>query len=228
MPLAKSILRLGVIALVLSVVAGLVPATVSAQDHAEPAQEDGHAVVDDHGEGHVPLVPTTTQYIYKWINFAMLAALLYWLLVVPPDFVKVNFEFEGLKTILGERSQAIVASRELAKEQTQQAAAGMDASASRLEAIEQEAAGLVATARTDAERDKARLIQEATEQAEAIRASTGRDMKSEVARAERDLQSHIAYLAVGIATDLVKKNFSGADQDRLVRQYLDRLGESVS
>ena len=63
------------------------------------------------------------------------------------------------------------------------------------------------------------MIEEATAQAEAIRGSASRDMNSEVTRAERELQSHIAHLAVGIATDLVKKNFSGADQDRLVRDY---------
>jgi len=133
-----------------------------------------------------------------------------------------------LQTILSERSQAIVSSRDLAKEQQVQATAGLEASAQRLASIEQEAAGLVAKAREDAEHDKERMIAEATAQAAAIREGASRDMNSEVARAERDLQAHVGNLVVGIATDLVKKNFSGADQDRLVRDYLDRLGESVS
>jgi F-type H+-transporting ATPase subunit b len=221
------------LALIALVVMTMTPAGAMAQEH-EAATQDDHGVVDEHaaaddhgGETHA-LVPTTTEYIYKWINFVMLIGVLYWLLVVPPAFVKENFEYAGLQAILGERSQAIVAARELAKEQKVQATQGLEASAARLASIEQEAAGLVAKAHEDAERDKARMIEEATAQAEAIRAGASRDMRSEVARAERDLKAHVANLVVGIATDLVKKNFSGADQDRLVRNYLDRLGENVS
>jgi F-type H+-transporting ATPase subunit b len=234
----KCLLRLGLVVLVATVVVGLTPASLLAQEHDEPAQEqehaaaeaDGHAAAaDEHAEEeHHVAVPTPRQYVYKWINFFLLAGLLYWLLVTPPAFVQENFEFAGLNVILSERNKAIVAASALAKQQTAQAAEGLEASAGRLERVEEEAAQLVAQAREDAERDKARLIDEAASQAEAIRAGASRDMNSEVARAQRDLQSHIAHLAVGIATDLVKKNFSGDDQDRLVRQYLDRLGESVS
>jgi len=227
----RGIVRLALVALAVLVVVGMTPASLYAQDHDEPAQEGDHAAAaaDEHAgdEAHVA-VPTTAQYVYKWINFFMLAGILYWLLVVPPAFVKENFEFEGLKVILSERNQAIIAARDLAKEQTVQATEGLAASALRLDRVEEEAASLVAQAREGAERDKVKLIEEATAQAEIIRSGASRDMKSEVTRAEHDLQSHIAHLAVGIATDLVKKNFSGADQERLVRDYLDRLGESVS
>jgi F-type H+-transporting ATPase subunit b len=244
---------LRIAALAFVAVVALAPAVglFAQDDHAEPAQddhaaqeehaEDDHGEADDHGaagdhgdgedhgEGeHHVAVPTPTEYVYKWINFVLLGALLYWLLVVPPAFVVENFEFEGLKVILSERSKAIVAARDLAKEQEVQAAREMEESAARLAKVEEEASALVAQARDDAQRDKTRIIEEADTQAEAIRAGASRDMRSEVARAERDLQSHVAHLAVGIATDLVKKNFSGADQDRLVREYLDRLGESVS
>lgn len=233
-------LRIAVLMFVAAV--ALAPAMgLVAQDHAEPAQDehaaqDDHAAEDDHAaagedhgeEEHHVAVPTPTEYVYKWINFVLLVGLLYWLLVVPPAFVVENFEFEGLKVILSERSKAIVAARDLAKEQEAQAAREMEESAARLAKVEEEASAMVAQAREDAQRDKTRIIEEADVQAEVIRAGASRDMRSEVARAQRDLQSHVAHLAVGIATDLVKKNFSGADQDRLVREYLDRLGDSVA
>jgi len=227
MSATRRILQLALVAMVALVVVGMTPVALHAQEHGgELTLEDPNAA--DHGdEAHVA-VPTTAQYIYKWINFFMLAGILYWLLVVPPAFVKENFEYPGLQVILAARTKEIVASRDLAKEQTAQATDGLAASAARLERVEEEASGMVAQAREAAEHDKVRMIEEATVQAEAIRGGASRDMKSEVTRAERELQSHIAHLAVGIATDLVKKNFSGADQDRLVREYLDRLGESVS
>ena len=223
----------GLVVLVLAL--GMPPAALHAQEHGEPAAQGDHAAAAtaepgaEHGAGETHVaVPTTAQYVYKWINFVMLAGILYWLLVVPPAFVKENFEFEGLQVILRERNRSIIAARDLARQQSAQASEGLAASAARLDRVEEEAAGLVEQAREAAEHDKAKMIEEASGLADAIRAGASRDMKSEVARAERDLQSHIAHLAVGIATDLVKKNFSGADQDRLVRDYLDRLGESVS
>jgi F-type H+-transporting ATPase subunit b len=231
MTATRGIVQLALVAMIVLVVASMTPVTLYAQGHGgELTLQDEHAAAeaDDHGdEAHVA-VPTTAEYIYKWINFFMLAGILYWLLVVPPAFVKENFEFEGLQVILAARNKEIVASRDLAKEQAVQASEGLAASEERLERVEEEAAGLVAHAREAAEQDKVKMIEEATAQAEAIRGGASRDMKSEVTRAEHELQSHIAHLAVGIATDLVKKNFSGADQDRLVREYLDRLGESVS
>ena len=84
------------------------------------------AEAEDHGDETHVAVPTTAEYIYKWINFFMLAGILYWLLVVPPAFVKENFEFEGLQVILAARNKSIIASRDLAKEQTAQASEGLD------------------------------------------------------------------------------------------------------
>lgn len=230
MTASRGAVQLALVVLAVLVVASLPPVSAYAQEHGgELALEDNHVAAEEHGESEAHVaVPTTLEYIYKWINFFMLAGILYWLLVVPPVFVKENFEFEGLKIILAERNKTILAERDLAKQQTAQASEGLAASALRLERVEEETAGLVAQARESAARDKVKLIEEATAQAEAIRGGASRDMKSEVTRAKRELQSHIAHLVVGIATDLVKKNFSGADQERLVRDYLDRLGESVS
>ena len=225
---SRTIVKPVLVALVVLVVVTMTPVSVFAQEHGEPAQEGDHAASEDHSDETHVAVPSTAEYIYKWINFGLLAALLYWLLVVPPAFVKENFEFEGLKTILSERNQAIIAARDLAKQQTIEATERLAASAIRLERVEEEAAGLVTQAREGAEHDKAKTIDEAGALAELIRSAASRDMKSEVTRAQRDLQSHIAHLAVGIATDLVKKTFSGLDQERLVREHIDHLGDSVS
>ena len=100
--------------------------------------------------------------------------------------------------------------------------------AARLEKIEEEAAALVTEARAASEGDRERIVDEATAQAETIRAGASRDLNAEVNRAQRDLQTHVAHLAVGIATKLVKDNLGSDDQNRLVRDYLDQLGESVS
>jgi F-type H+-transporting ATPase subunit b len=197
-------------------------------EHA-PADEHGddeHGAAGEHGEEHEET--TWGEYAMKWINFVLLLGLLYWLLVVPPAFVRENFEFDGLKEIWVSRSEAILAASALAKEQREEAERSDRESAERLAAIEQEASELVATAREEAGRDGERIAAAAVAEAEKIRSGASRDMNAEVERARRTLRAHVADLTVSIATGMVRDNISADDQERMVRRYLDRLGESVS
>jgi len=199
------------------------------EEHAaegEHAAEQEHAAEGEHGEEHEET--SWTEYAMKWTNFVLLLALLYWLLVTPPAFVKENFEFEGLQVVLASRAEGILAASALATEQREEAQRTDRESAERLAKIEQEATGLVVRAREEAVGDGERIAAAAGEEAEKIRSGASRDMKTEVERARRALRTHVADLAVSIATRLVRDNISAEDQDRMVRQYLDRLGDSVS
>lgn len=194
------------------------------QEHAE---EDAHAAEGDHGEegGHGP---SWTEYGFKWINFAMLLGLLYWLLVIPPAFVVENFEFPGLRVVFVERGKAILEARRLAQEQTETAARYETESAERLARVQEEAAALLEQARVAAVAERERIEASAVDQAAQIRDGAARDLNAEVARSRRNLQLHVADLTVGMARRLVKDNLTGDDQDRLVREYLDRLGGTVA
>lgn len=207
------------------------PAAEHAQEPApgEHAQEpaDDHAEAGDQGGGE-HYGPSWEKYLYKWINFFLMLALLWWLLVVPPAFVKENFDFPGLKVLLAARSKEIVESRDLARQQKEESKTRLADSEARLAKVEQEAAALVAEAQEDADRERLRQVAAAEAEAAKIRQVADRDMGAEVARARRQLRRHVADLSVALAADLVKDNFSGADQDRLVREYLDRLGQTVS
>jgi F-type H+-transporting ATPase subunit b len=197
----------------------------AAAEHAEGAGEQEHAE-EEHGEEHEGT--TWMEYIQKWINFVMLLGVLYWLLVVPPAFVKENFEFEGLKVILAQRSESILAATALAKEQRDEATRRDTESAARLASIEDEAKALVATAHTDADADRVRIEGSAVGEAEKIRTMASRDLNAEVEKARRSLKTHVASLAVSIATGLLRENISDDDQDRMIRDYLNRLGSSVA
>ena len=148
-------------------------------------------------------------------------------LVVPPTFVVENFEFPGLRVIIATRSAAIVQARDLARDQKLDAARGLEESETRFAKVEGESDALLAEARVDAARERERIEARAIEEAALIRDSADRDMDAGVNRARRDLQAHVADLATGIASRLVRENVSDQDQDRLVREYLDHLGETV-
>ena len=195
---------------------------VAEQEHAG-AQEHGdpHAVVEHAG-------PSWRVYAFRWINFVLLAILLYWVLVVAPPFVRENFEFDGLRDVLGSRSQQVTDTRDLARQQQASAESRLTESALRLERVEQEAAALLTDAGESAERDKERLIAAASGEAEAIGATASRDLDTQVARSRRALQAHVADQAISIAKKILQDNFSADDQRRLVREHLDSLGETVA
>ncbi len=222
-------------------------ATVSLQEHGEPAQETAtgqeqppgtqepaadqeHGVAGEHGDeetaGHEE--KPWWDFPARLINFGMLLGLLYWLLVVPPTFVIDNFDFPGLKVVLGERVAGIQVARRLAQEQTKAAAKYEAESAARLGRVQEEASALVTQARAAAATDRQRIEAAAVDHAAQIRDRATRDLNVEAARSRRRLQLHVADLAVGIARRIVRDNLTGEDQDRLVLEYLDRLGESVT
>lgn len=224
----------------------LVPLSVAAQEHAAPAAPQGaeqgeHAAPAAQGE-HAPdehaaagehesaehAGPSWGEYAFKWANFFLLAALLYWLLVVPPTFVRENFEFDGLRPILARRAAAILDARRLAGEQRADARRRTETSAQRLAHVDEEAAKLVVTAKQDAERERQRLAAAAEVEAARIREHARSDMQGEVVRAQRELRVHTADAAVAMAREILQENFSEDDQQRLIREYLERLGTSVA
>lgn len=213
-----------------SPVTSLVPESHATTPESTGADQE-HAVAQEHGDADAAAEhggPTWREYAFKWINFVLLAFLLYWVLVVAPPFVRENFEFDGLRDVLGSRAQQVVAERDLAQQQQATATTQLVELAARLERVEQEAATLLTEARESAGRDAERLIVAASADAEVIRASASRDLDAEVARARRALQIHVADQAVSIAKQILQDNFSAADQQRLVLAHLGSLGESVA
>jgi F-type H+-transporting ATPase subunit b len=198
--------------------------TATVQDPAHP-QEPGageHAEEEEHAEAPWWEMPA------RWVNFTLLMALLWWVLVVPPAAVKDIFTFPGLKVILGERAAAVLAARDLAARQGQEADQVLTESELRLSKIEDEVAALVAAARGDAEREKVRALEDGKVQAEKIIEVAGREVKNERLAAHRQLRGFVADLAVNMARRSIERHLTPDDQDRLIRDYLGRLGASMA
>jgi F-type H+-transporting ATPase subunit b len=204
----------------------------AAEEHAEAGAqavhegEGEHVEEGEHGATESHGMPWS-EVIYRWINFCLLAALMYWVIVVPPPFIQEIFSFPGLKVVMANRSQAILAAKALAEKQQKEAEQILTASANRLEQIEGEVEGLLDQARSDGEREKQQAEKAGQEQADKIRDMAGRELRAETATAQRKLREHVAQLAVGMAEKLLKENLSREDQQRLVNDYISRLGERV-
>ena len=195
------------------------------QEPARPQEEPGggeHAEEEEHAERPWWVMPA------RWVNFTLLMALLWWVLVVPPAAVRDIFTFPGLKVILSERAAAVLAARDLAARQRQEADQVLTESELRLSKIEDEVAGLVAAARSDAEREKIRALEDGKVQAEKIVEVAGREVKNERLAAHRQLRGFVADLAVNMARRSIEQHLTAEDQGRLIRDYVARLGESMA
>ncbi len=210
------------------------------QEHAEQetagAGQDDHAEQDDHAaqgehadeEEHAEEPKPWYYWPAKWINFLLLAGLLYWMLVIPPKPVQDIFSFSGLRVIFAERASGIIAARDLAAEQKQEASRMLADSEQRLAKISEEVAALVSDARADAESEKGRALEEGKAQAEKVIEVAQREVRQERVTAQRQLRRFVADLAVSLAETNLAEHLTPDDQDRLIREYLSRLDQSMA
>lgn len=239
--------RIGVAALALMVVVLLGPAPATAAVFAEGAPATPAsaprvsamapaaplAAPQEPGEEHAATEHEADPRAWwywpsKWFNFIALAALLYWMLVIPPQAVQDIFSFPGLRVVFVERAREILAARDLAAQQQQEAARLLADSEQRLSKIADEVAALVADARSDAEAEQSRALRDGRAQAEKIHEVAERELRHQRVAAQRQLRRFVADLAVSLAETNLAQHLTADDQDRLIREYLARLGPSLA
>ena len=229
-PVQRTLLIVGLVAFFTSII---VPFTGSAGTYyvQEPAE---HAVVQEGDAQHVEEEahgPEAKPWFYwpaKWFNFVALCGLLYWVLVVPPSVIREIFSFSGLKVILSDRAASICAARDLAVQQSEEAAGVVSGSEERLSKIDQEVATLVEEAHRDAEREKVRALEDGKRQAERIVEVAEREVNNERVGANRELRTFVADLAVNMAATNLADHLTPDDHNELIRDYLSRLGKSMA
>ena len=196
-------------------------------DQHAVVQEGGElAGVDEHAEEAEP-----KPWFYwpaKWFNFIALCGFLYWMLVVPPAAIRDIFSFPGLRVVLSERAAGIIAARDLAAQQAEEASSLLSDSEQRLSKIADEIAALVDDAKGDAAHEKERSLEDGKLQAEKIIQVAERDVTNERVTANRQLRAFVADLAVKMAETNLTEHLTADDQDRLIREYLSRLSKSAA
>ncbi len=200
------------------------PEDAVVQEGGELTGVEAHAEAGDHEAEAKPWF----YWPAKWFNFFALCGLMYWVLVVTPPVIGDLFSFPGLKVVLTERSAAIIGARDLAVRQSEEAVRLLSASEERLSKIEDDVAALVSDARRDAKREKERALEDGKLQAEKIIQVAGREIDNERVGANRQLRAFVADLAVNMAARNLAEHLTPDDQDRLIRDYLSRLGTSMA
>lgn len=90
--------------------------------------------------------------------------------------------------------------------------------------IDQEVEAILAAARTQAETEKERIIEEAKRAATDITRKAELSVKHELSEARKKLRTEVAEAAAKIAEQLIRQSLTDRDQSKLVEDYLDKVG----
>ncbi len=93
----------------------------------------------------------------------------------------------------------------------------------RMHGIEAEMQALVAELKKDGQLERDRMVAVAEEQAASLKETSKRIMTQELRRAKEELKQEAVQLAADMAEDLLKKNITAEDQQRIVRQYISKV-----
>lgn len=167
----------------------------------------------DQGDGHG--APKAKGWIatdtYRVLNFAVLAAALVFLLKKPLSQA-LNNRIKGIQTQLDDlEAKKIEAEKILADFND------------RIAKLSQESESIVAEYIRQGNEAKARILKEAESAAIKLEEQAKRNIQNEFDLAKKRLQQDIFEKALVKAEEIIKKNITAEDQNRLVDEYLDKV-----
>jgi F-type H+-transporting ATPase subunit b len=165
------------------------------------------------GAGHADSGVLLKDFLWRCLNFGLMVALLIYLLTKP---IKRGLagRREGIEKALAEAKRA--------KEEAEAKFAEYDQKLARATEEIEEISNAI---RREGELEKQKIIEHAREMAVKIEQDAEKAAALEVAKARTALQREAVQLAVDLAEDLLKKNFTKEDDARLIDEYMKKVGE---
>jgi len=163
------------------------------------------------GEGHGL---NWTDFALRFLNFAILAAILAKLLKKP---------ITGFFSSRRESIKSLLAELELKRREAEQKTAEYKA---RLAALEEETKKIVDELIAEGQLERQKIVEGAHRQAEYLRQQAQLAVQQEIKAARESLQEEIAELSVAAAEEILRKKMKADDQDRLVREFMTKVVEA--
>lgn len=164
-------------------------------------------------EQHVAAGVLFKDFLWRCLNFAVTFGLLAYFVTKP------------LRNGLAGRREGIAKALADAEQARTEAEARFAEYDRKLAKAATEVDAIYAEIRHEGELESQKIIANAQEMAEKIKAEAKKSAALEVARARAELQREAAKMAVAIAEDLLQKGFTAQDHDRLVNEYTQKVGE---
>jgi F-type H+-transporting ATPase subunit b len=137
-----------------------------------------------------------------------------------------KYAWGPLLKALDERQKTIAAAVDDARQAREQLERAQQESAGVMAAARVEAEQLMARARVDADRFRQELRDKAAAEAETITRNAEREIQRETAKAVDQIRREAVDLSVAIASKLLRREVTAADQDALVREAVEEMGRT--
>ena len=148
---------------------------------------------------------------WRIANFAILAGLLFYY-TRKPIANAIKNSIESVKTLMKEASESRLSSEARMKEAEE-----------KLAGVDKEISDLLASARKEGEAERERILAEAAEALEKLKAETSLAIELELKKAKDILKRDTADAAVALAEEILSKNITDEDQSKFVAEYLEKL-----
>lgn len=166
-----------------------------------------------HGEAVNPLShEKLMDLLWRTTNFVALVIIL------------VKFGSKPIASALGNRRMAIVDRFDVLNTRRSEVEQSYKKYEDKLARIDQEVQGILDAAKVQAELEREKILAEANRAASDIKRKAELSVKYEFSQAKKALREEIAEQAAQMAEALVVKNFTEADQSKLVSEYLEKVG----
>jgi F-type H+-transporting ATPase subunit b len=161
----------------------------------------------DHADSGVLL----KDFIFRVLNFAVVVGIL------------VYFVTKPIKRGLASRRESLEKALEEAEKARREAEAMHAEYEAKLKDASEEISAIEEEIRREGELERERILANAREMAEKMAKDSERAATQEVVKATRELREEAASLAISLAREMLKKNFTDADQKRLVDEYMQKM-----
>jgi F-type H+-transporting ATPase subunit b len=153
------------------------------------------------------------DFLYRCFNFAVTVGILAYFITKPIR--------QGLRG----RSEGIAEALKVAEKTKIEAEAKFAEYDQKLAKAAAEIETIYTDIRREGELEKQRILANATEMAAKITREAEKSAANEVNKARVELRQEATRMAITIAEELLKKNFTKDDQSRLVDEYMLKVGE---
>jgi F-type H+-transporting ATPase subunit b len=151
------------------------------------------------------------EFIWKSINFVVLAGLLYWMLA------------PKLRDFFGGRRRDIKEGLENAAQQKAEAEAKYKEYSEKIEKASAEIDGIFDMIKSQGVAEKQKIIEEAEKVARKLKEDSEMRTVQELKKASDQLRAEAVMLSVQMAEEIIKKNISAQGQETIVREYMEKV-----
>ena len=131
-----------------------------------------------------------------------------------------------VRTFLGKRREEIKNSLDQAARKQTESQAKLEGWEKKLNSLSQEINELHQAITQEGEVERRKMTERAQEEGERIRAQARVITEQEVRKARATLKKEMVDLSVELSERLLKESVQSQDQDRLAREYIEKMGEA--